>query len=300
MQAMVLAAGFGTRLRPYTEKRPKPLFPVLGEPLLLRIVGQLRAAGYRRITVNAHYLGERVAAALDGHDDITLQMENKVLGTGGGLRLAAAGLSGAPVLVTNGDIYHTIDYAAVMRLHVESGCAVTMVMHDRRRYNTVRVAAGRVTSLPGMEDRAVAGRLLAFTGIHVVNPGVLMSMPENAFANIIDCYAGHLRAGGDINAVMLERPLWRDIGTPADYLGLHGELLRRLDAVGVPPGHVRPAPRCLAAASCRLGSGVRFKDWCYCGSGAVIGDHAVLSRVVVWDGARVAPGAVLEDCVVTE
>ena len=86
MQAMILAAGFGTRLLPYTKYRPKPLFPVLNTPLLVAAVRRLKKFGFSRIVVNCHHLGEQISAALDDIDGVRIQYEETILGTGGGLR----------------------------------------------------------------------------------------------------------------------------------------------------------------------------------------------------------------------
>ena len=90
MKAMVLAAGLGTRLHPYSLQRPKPLFPVLDTPLLAHTLTQLRRSGAEGILVNAHHLREQIKAMLQGQGDVLVQMEDLEMGTGGGLRLALA------------------------------------------------------------------------------------------------------------------------------------------------------------------------------------------------------------------
>ena len=115
MQAMILAAGFGTRLLPYTKKRPKPLFPLLNEPLLLLTIKRLQNAGFDHIIVNCHYLKEQIVEALDGMRGVVIQEEDIVLGTGGGLRMALRLMRDEPLLITNGDIYHSIDNSNVFR-----------------------------------------------------------------------------------------------------------------------------------------------------------------------------------------
>ncbi len=289
---MILAAGLGTRLLPYTRLRPKPLFPVLGEPLLKRIIGQLRAAGLGPIVVNAHHLAGQIAACLADEPDLILQREDTELGTGGGLRLALPHFQGRPVLVTNGDIFHDIDYRQVLAGHQASGCPLTMVMHDLPRFNSVPVAGGRVLGLPagGRPAEVPPGaRRLAFTGIHVVEPALLADIPSGSFHSILDRYQGHLDEGGQIHALTVRDHFWRDIGTPRDYLELHRHLLLADGA----------APSFRLAPGVRLGREVTLDDWGYVGAGAVIGDRARLARVVVWEGAEIPAGQALADCLVT-
>lgn len=291
MKAMVLAAGLGTRLRPYSLLRPKPLFPVLGQPLILRIIDQLRTAGFGPIIVNAFHLADQLVTLLSDQPDIILQREPIELGTGGGLKMAREHLGDEPVLVTNGDIYHTIDYGAVMARHRGSGCPVTMVMHDYPRFNKVTVAANRVLGfapdLPSAVDEGAARQQLAFTGIHVLAPSVLDDIPHSCFYSIIDRYQDHLQAGGVIGAITVDGHFWQDMGTLADYLGLHHVLMG---------DHV---PSFVLGEQVDVGKDVEFADWGYVGARASIGAGASLARVVVWDGAVIPPGSTLKDCLVT-
>ncbi len=289
---MILAAGLGTRLLPHTRRRPKPLFPVLGEPLIKRIVGQLRAAGLGPVVVNAHHLAEQIADCLAGEPDIILQREERELGTGGGLRLALPHFQDDPVLVTNGDIFHDIDYRQVLAGHQASGGPLTMVMQDLPRFNSVPVAGDRVLGLPagGRPAEVPPGaRCLAFTGIHVVEPALLAGIPSGSFHSILDRYQGHLAAGGQSQALTVRGHFWRDIGTPRDYLELHRDLLLANDT----------APSFRLAAGVRMGREVALDGWGYVGAGAVIGDRARLARVVVWEGVEIPAGQALADCLVT-
>ena len=297
MKAMVLAAGLGTRLRPYSLKRPKPLFPVLDTPLLTHTLAQLRRSGVEGVVVNAHHLREQIKAMLQGQGDVFVQMEDLELGTGGGLRLAQRHFDEAPFLAVNGDIVHDLDLATVYGAHCASGADVTMVLHDCPRFNNVRVNdEGRIVGFAG---RAQEGeRLLAFTGVQVINPAVLSLIPEGVFYNIIDCYADLLKRGGTIQALAVSGHFWTDMGTPADYLKLHADILRKGRMPGFFSGD-RDKPFYLGK-DVALGAGVSFQDWVAIGHGASIGEGASLTRVVVWDGVRVAPGSVMADCIVTE
>jgi mannose-1-phosphate guanylyltransferase len=290
MKAMILAAGLGTRLRPYSLLRPKPLFPVLGRPLLLLHLAMLRGAGFGSVVVNAHHLQEQIVRCLAGEDGITVQQEEQILGTGGGLRLAAARFGRDPVLITNGDIYHTIDLARVYGEHCATGAAATLVLHDYPRFNKVTVSEdGRILDFGDSETTRKQGRRLAFTGIHVLDPAVLQLIPAGVFADIIDCYRNLIRQGGAVRALVVRDHFWTDMGTPEDYLALHAQLLGRRE----------PAARFFVDQQAELGRGIRLQDWAVIGRGARIGEGVSLSRVVVWDGAEIAAGRQLTDTIVT-
>ncbi len=296
MKAMVLAAGLGTRLRPFTEIRPKPLFPVLDTPLLRILIDQLRKEDSRLIVVNGHHLRQQIADHLHGEKDIIFQNEEQILGTGGGLRKALVHFDKDPVLVTNGDIFHTIDYGEVYKHHCGSDADVTLVLHDLQRFNSVQVSEDNYIVGFGNEVSLQTNRIrhLAFTGIHVINPALLTMVPPAEFYNIIDFYRELIHSGGKIKALVVEGHHWVDIGTPEDYLGLHSALLQ-----GELLSPVAPISRpCFIGKNVKIAKDVKLLGWVAIGSGASIGRGAVIKRTVVWDGAEVRAGAQLTDTIV--
>ena len=302
MKTMILAAGQGTRLLPYTLKRPKPLFPVLNRPLLLLTVRRLRKAGFGEIIVNCHHLRRQIVDALQAEKGCRPQEEDIVLGTGGGLRKAMDSLGREPALIVNGDIYHTIDYQAVYHGHRQSGADVTLVLHDYPRFNNVAVNDRlmvedfRLSDASGRE----ASELLAFTGIHVINPEVLGIMPPDTPACIIDCYEQLLSRGGKIRAHVAKGHYWTDMGTPGDYLRLHGGLI-----TGKIPVYEELAEELSEAPfagkqKAAIGENVTLQDWACLGKGTVIGPGATIQKSVIWDGAAVPPGSIIKNAIITD
>ncbi len=288
MQAMILAAGFGTRLRPYSMKRPKPLFPVLDQSLLLRVINQVRQSGAERILVNCHYLAGQMASALDDQD-VEIQEESEILGTGGALRRALSFFKAEPILVVNADIYHTIDLAWVYRNHLSSGADATLVLHHYPRFNNVTLHSdGRIT---GIRDHLPEQPELAFTGIQVINPELLRRLPEGRYADIVEYYQGWLKEGADLRGLVSRGHFWSDLGTAQDYLALHERLLQvmcRNRKVSLFKGRDVILP-----------SDVTVRDWAVVGTGVKIGEGVHLERVVVWDGAVVEKKSILKDDIIT-
>lgn len=292
MQAMILAAGFGTRLLPHTLIRPKPLFPVLNRPLLLLLIARLHRCGFDRIVVNCHHLAEQVVAALARLPGVTVQQEENILGTGGGLARAIAGLDDQPLLVCNGDIYHSIDLQALYRHHCRSGNLVTMALHHFPRFNTVLAAGSRLTGFAG---RPVPGGL-AFTGVQVINPGVLATLSAEQPSCIIDRYRQMLAAGEPIGCLRVDGSFWSDMGTAEDYLALHQGLLTGTAPLWQEFGGTT-GPQCIAEQA-RLGRECRLNGWVSLGA-ARIGEGCHLERVVIWDGVEVPAGSCLVDRIVS-
>lgn len=289
MQAMILAAGFGTRLLPYTKICPKPLFPLLNEPLLLLTVRRLQAAGFDHIIVNCHYLREQIVSALVDIEGIVIQEEEIVLGTGGGLRMALANMRDQPLLVTNGDIYHTVDYQELYRAHDSERAAVTMAMHDHPRFNNVTVRRDQVIGFDGREPTD----LLAFTGLHVLEPDILERIPLNVEYSIIDCYRGLLEDGENIQSLRVDGSSWTDMGTVEDYLSLHGRLLQK----EIPLWDefaMLPVPPFLIHEAASKGEKLELLDWA-CVGRAQLEKDVTLRRCVVWDGVRVPEGMKCSD-----
>jgi len=278
MQAMLLAAGFGTRLRPYTLVRPKPLFPICNIPLLDILLDRLVDAGCDPIVVNCHYLADQIKEAVEKRPEVILQYEEEVLGTGGGLRKALEHFNDGPVLVMNGDIFHDIDLSHLVTKHSTGNNDVTLALHDYPRFNSVTVHQERVRDFL---TRKEAGQkkdnkeiLLAFTGIHLVNREIIEQIPAEGFFHIIDLYR-ELARDGKVGFTRTDGSFWKDMGTPDDYLDLHRQLL----SARTPSWQIHE--------SAKIGNNVELQDWGVIGPRAVIGDRAQLARCVIWDSAQV-------------
>lgn len=291
MQAMILAAGFGSRLLPYTKYKPKPLFPILNTPLLVLTLDRLKESGFDHIIVNCHHLKEQVKEVLAEHR-VIVQEENEILGTGGGLRMAFDQLRDEPLLVINGDIYHTLDCKKLYRQHQQSSAEVTLAVHDYPRFNTLLVDNGRLMQFA---DNTTGGNM-AFTGVHVLNPGILEPIAPEKKSCIIKRYSSLLQDNPDsFKLVRVDNCFWTDMGTPTDYLNLHCDILlnnvplwSQLHGLADSPLYVD--------RQCSYGRNVKFKDWVSVGR-CIIGDNVTVSRSVIWDGAVVPPDSLIEDTI---
>jgi mannose-1-phosphate guanylyltransferase len=292
MQAMILAAGLGTRLLPHTLIRPKPLFPILNQPLLLLTIKRLQTFGFDHIVVNCHHLREKVVAALDGMQGVIVQEEEIILGTGGGLRTALKYLRDEPLLVCNGDVYHTVNLLGLYHHHTANQNLVTLAMHNYPRFNNVMVKDGKIASF----DNRVEYTQLAFTGLHVVEPSVLQDIKGNKFSCIIDHYRKILQEGRVIDCYRADDCFWTDMGTVDDYLALHQGLLTDTIPCWQEIGPVRK-PYCIAKRA-KLPAQIELRDWACIGE-AQIENGTHLERVVIWDNVSIPGGSRLVDMIVS-
>jgi NDP-sugar pyrophosphorylase family protein len=192
MKALILAAGYGTRLQPFTSNFPKPLFLIAGRPLLDSIITALQAAGCHSIIINTHHLHQRIDEFLAGQKytiPIQTRYEPQILGTGGAIRNVADFWDNQPFLVINSDIVTDIDLRAVYDFHLKHPHPATLVMHDCPQFNTVSISEEEF--IIGFDNQTQAHKSTtaiqyAFTGIQVLDPEILDFIPPRGyFSNIV-------------------------------------------------------------------------------------------------------------------
>ena len=314
---MVLCAGFGTRLRPLTDRVPKPLVPLCGVPLLRYNFALLKNAGVREIVINTHHLGPtmaRGAQAIASELDLELQVspeEKQILGTGGGVRRAQAMLGAGTFLLMNGDMIFDLDLAAALAAHRKAGAVATMVLAPYPRgatYGAVEVDAQ-------MNVRRIAGRgaqpdpslsKLHFTGVHVLEPELIAWLPSEGESDINrTAYVRAIHDGARVHG-FLQRGYWGDLGAPRSLLRAHLDVLEKR----IPLQRFRPeadpfdgceerAPGVFvhptAQVEAPLTAPVLIQAGAVVAPGAVVG-----SGVTIGAKARIDAGAHLEKAVVWE
>jgi mannose-1-phosphate guanylyltransferase len=319
MRAMIMAAGFGTRLGELSERRPKPMLPVCGAPLVRWAALWLRSQGVREIVVNLHHRGEQIEAELgDGAAlgvAIAYSREATILGTGGGLRQARDLLddgSGAPILAMNGKVILDLGLAPVLAEHHARGAEATMVLRADAGGNVRCGADGRVSHLRGVAGpRAGAGGpLCMFTGVQVMQPRFLDRIPADGEQCVVGtAYMDLLAAGGALSGHVTDT-YWWEHSTVDRYLQGVANVIEGRARVAYAPGPVRGVdPSAVIDASARIdpaawigpgarvGAGAAVGPRVQLGAGAVVEAGVRLRDVIVWDGARVAADA--EHAVIT-
>lgn len=333
---MVLAAGRGKRLRPLSDERPKPLFPLGPFPILHYPLLMLRQAGVREVIMNLHHLGGQIRDRLGDGDALGLSIhyseeQPELLGTGGGIKRARAFLEGEPFVLVNGDTISDVSLEAVLVDHARSGATATMVLveatRDAGEFGVVAVdERSRVRDIAGRAGwRGRAARLGHFCGIHVVEPRIFDFMPDGeVFCINADVYPRLIAAGEHVHASFQAKAFW-DVGTPARYLEAAEAMLDRrltpahaggtdwLRAAGAveksrgvwfAPGakagrEVLLRPPVYLGADARAETGARIGPYAVLGSASRVGAGSALAHTILWEGAEVAPGTAHARAVVT-
>lgn len=215
--AVIMAGGFGTRLRPHTDSVPKPMLPMGGRPLLERTVERLRAAGIHNVRMTTHYLGDSIASHFgDGSAfgvEISYLREESPLGTAGGL--ASLRHSAQPLLVINGDILTKVDFQAMLAFHREQRSELTVGVRTYELqvpYGVLDCVGERVTAF---REKPVQ-RCLVNAGIYLVEPSALGLIPEGQRFDMSDLVQRLLGEGRTVVSFPIIE-YWIDVGRIGDY-----------------------------------------------------------------------------------
>jgi|ERR1039457_5231124 mannose-1-phosphate guanylyltransferase len=232
MNAMVLAAGRGTRLAALEPDVPKPLVDIGGEPLLARQLRYLRSNGVRRVVVNAHHLSAAIESfARDyrtpGGPELVVITEPELLGTAGGVRNALGQLGEEPVVILYCDVLISEPLAPLAQAHRESGAAATLAVYESdqlERKGVISVdARGRVTEFVEHRRFDPGVRGLVNAGLYVLEPAFIAQIPAGVVSDFgHDVFPAALARGEHLGTHMLPAPVL-DVGTPEAlaYARLH-------------------------------------------------------------------------------
>jgi mannose-1-phosphate guanylyltransferase len=281
---MILAAGYGTRLRPLTDRLPKPLVPVGDRPALAHMLDILRGAGVSRTVVNAHFGVDAIASFVERDGACLLSHEPELLGTAGGLAAAVDLIGEGPVIAWNGDILAPIDLRAVAARHIADRSEATLVVQPlpAGEGNVGVDAGGRIVRI--RDRRAPGSREAAggyFVGVHVLGERIRKRLPARGCV-VGDVYVPALEEGVKLASFRWDGP-YVEIGDIAFYIDAN---LAWLVREGV-PSWVGPGATVV--------EGITL-DRSVIGIGAEVTGSGALERCVVWPGARVE--APLADAVV--
>lgn len=230
-EAVVLAGGFGTRLRPVISDLPKPLAPVNGKPFLHYVLQHLQKHGLKHVILSVGYMHEKIREAFDEEYlgmKMSYAVEHEPLGTGGGIRLGMELCRDAHVLAMNGDTFYEVPLTEMFDTHMGGSCDATLAMRkvdDGSRYGTLQLEGKRITAFREKSPE--------HTGVQLINGGVYamrrksfmgVTQPGEKFSIEYDFFgkyaADMMLMGFGCDAYFI------DIGIPEDYARAQIELAR--------------------------------------------------------------------------
>lgn len=291
--AFVLGAGLGTRLKSLTARRPKPLIPVANRPLITYAFDHLIDAGVERLVVNTHWRSEAYSRFFpDGtYHGVPLAFRDEqpeVLETAGGIWNVRDLVGSGTFIVYNGDILSDLPLAGAIHAHLDSGNEVTMVL--RSSGGPLQVAfdasCGRVTDIGGRVDAAAGPRFL-FSGIYLVNAEFVARIPAATKIGVVPIFCDMIRAGAKLGGIVIDAGHWWDLGNRENYLAVHTALASQEPAPWIHPT-AQIAPTATISGATAIGPDAR------------IGAHASVNDSLVWEGAEIASGTLLNHCIITD
>ena len=298
MKGVILAAGYGTRLRPLTYTLPKPLMPLCNRPLIGWAIESYLAAGVSDILINLHHLPapleHYVRTTYGQRATFSFSFEEEILGTGGAIRRLRPMLENdQDFFLVNGDTvqFPRYDELASARRANDALAALTLRHPPANdRFTAVWFENGRVT---GFNEGQ--GEPLMFAGSHAISARVFELLPDREFSGIVgDVYQPVLRDGSGTLAAIVDDGLWFDIGTPRRYLAASQKFLE-----GTIAGEVAAAAGSRVRGDSLLhttASAAKSLARSTVGSGSIV--QGVVENCAVWDGCTISGNARLTSCIV--
>ncbi len=317
MQAVVLIGGQGTRLRPITHTTPKALVPLRNKPCISYLVDALAAAGIEGAVLSMGYLPDPIERyfAEEQLDDFSLEyvVEDRPLGTAGGIKNAEGHLGEGPFVATNGDVLMGLDLAEVVEAHQSSGALATIILtpvENPSAYGLVEVdhelRVKRFVEKPGSDGTHTS---LINAGIYVFEREVLSIIPKGREVSLEREVFPELQATGKLRAYV-SSAYWRDVGTPRSYLAASHDVLPGVigrgdgfrysslhESVGVSKD-VTLLPPVPVAEGCEIGASAIVGSRTSVGKGCLIGEGAHVEGSILFEGVRVGEGTVVRNSII--
>jgi mannose-1-phosphate guanylyltransferase len=317
VQALILAGGEGTRLRPLTSTTPKPVVPLVDRPFIAFMLDWLRRHGVDDVVMSCGHLADGVRRVLGDGKELGLRLryieEPRPLGTGGALKFAEDLLDDR-FLMLNGDVLTDIDVSAQLRDHERAGAQATLALYpveDPSAYGLVRLATDNsVTEFveKPAPDQIDTNNISA--GVYVLERSVLGTLRKGERASIERDVFPQLVGNGLFGYVA--HGYWKDIGTPERYLEATFDILEGSVATAVVErmgetfvwlgsnvenaGRIVPAS--LVEAGCRIGYGSRVGGRAVLERDVTIGRETTVEQAVIMEGARVGAHCTLRACII--
>mgnify|MGYP001256868686 CR=1 FL=1 len=316
MQALILAGGKGTRLRPLTVYTPKPIVPVLNRPFLLYQIEILARAGITEIVLSLSYQPDKIEDLLgDGSEygvKLSYVTEPSPMGTGGAYKFAADNIRETTV-VFNGDILTDLDISSVIAFHREKSSDATLALvpvEDPSAYGLVETDSEqrilRFLEKPKPEDIAKINVNTINAGIYILEPSILDLIPKNENSSFeYNIFPSILEKQKQFYAYIMKEDYWRDLGNPKSYLEAHHDFFR-----GAIKGFEidRSAASDIATAAfvdktSVIGQGCVIKPNARIvsssiGPGVHVEEKAVIENSVIWSHTRISGGADIRNAVI--
>ncbi len=310
LKAVILAGGKGERLRPLTEKRPKPLVPVGGRMCIEYVINSLSKAGFRKIIVTTGYMSDKLIKEVgDGKRygaSVLYSFEPEPVGTAGAVKKVADFLDDVFV-VASGDVLADVDIRALYEFHKKKGAVATMALtevEDPSEFGVVDLDTnGRVVRFQEKPAPGEAFSNLINAGIYILEKKVLDYIPPDTFFDFSKNVFPLLLEQGEPLYGMKIGGLWRDIGRPGDLLAASLDVVSREGVdygEGKEENGVRISGRAVISDRAKVEKGAVIRGPVFIGDGVEIGAGSVVEKSLLYPGVKVDQEARIERSIVLD
>jgi NDP-sugar pyrophosphorylase family protein len=301
MKAMILAAGFGTRLFPLTVDRTKPAIPFLNKPLVGYVADYVARFGFSEVVVNLHHQPQSVMDALGDGTQFGVRIhytleEPEILGTSGALDNARHLLEDDTFLIVNGKIITDIDLSKAVEAHKKSGAIATMILMENKkheRFSIVEAENGLVSGFSGFPEpltneqiqnpKSIIRHPLMFTGIHILEPRVFDYIPRGVYSDIVPTFYNPAIKNGEKVVAHIAEGNWFELSTIPRYLDISLAMMKDANVCVGQNCHVSPAAK--------IANTVLWDD-------ITVAEGAILNRTIIGDGVKIISGESFENAAV--
>jgi NDP-sugar pyrophosphorylase family protein len=300
MKTLVLAGGFGTRLRPLSCSRPKMLFPIANKPLIDYNLEALSKDGMDTVILAVYYMAESLVRYLGPTKNdlgIMYSREQRPLGTGGPIKKAQDMFNGDRFMAMNGDILTDFDYKRLLNYHEEKGGIATIALtqvSDPTRYGSVELDwEGRITRFVEKPEQGKAPSNLINAGIYIMEPEIFDYIPDGRKVRIETEVFPQLAEEQKLYGFE-SHGFWMDIGEPQDYLQANAMMLEKQKSINIGE-NVEIDPTANVTKPCSFGNNVRVGADSIIGPNVSMGDDVHIGKGCRVENSVIFPGAVIED-----
>ncbi len=301
MKAIILAAGYGKRLKPLTDMLPKPLMPVIGRPLLRHIIMKLKNCGVTETGINLHHNAHMVNQFLE-HEamgiSIRTSYEKNILGVAGGIGNFRKFIGEEKFfLVHNGDILSNIPLEKLIDFYRSELPLCIMVLHDHPPYNNVSIdETGNIVDIRNTLSPVGSVKKLAYTGISLMDTRIFKYIPGGP-ADLVPVLLDIIREKkGLIRALVLNGYAWSDIGTAESYLAAHNAiLLKRKPLVDK---SLLPGSPVFFGRNTVAEDGVELQGFISTGKNCLLKKGCFLKNCVLWDDVVIEKNTFITNSIV--
>jgi NDP-sugar pyrophosphorylase family protein len=314
MKAMVLAAGFGKRLQPLTRTLPKPMFPVLGRPLLSHTFDLLQSAGIDDIAVNIHHLPNSIINYFEKENpppfNLHFSTEEHILGTAGGIKKMQGFLEDGPFITINSDIITDIDLNKVINFHKNNNSKLTLVVRQDispEQYDSIEICEnGRIVHFIGASSMNIPENTtrVMFTGIQIMEPDIFARIPEGQFCGTTeDIFPQMIQDDVPIYGYLHEG-YWNDMGNRESYLQVNTDALNKKVTLKKASAYQSNSPSVISPAlvgpNCRISKDSKIGSHSVIGPNCIIESGTVIENSILWGGVTVGAGTTIKRSVIAQ